>query len=68
VISLSAGPNGTFHPGSTRILSKEEASILVKGGFAEYSVNNPSEKAIIEPPSPDPTVLMETTKQRRTKK
>ena len=48
--SLSAGPEGIFHPGHTRTLLREEAATLVKAGHAEYTVVESPEKAVVKPP------------------
>jgi hypothetical protein len=48
--TLSAGPEGIHHPGHTRTLPRDEAAMLVKGGFAEYTTEEPSEKATIKAP------------------
>ena len=47
--TLSAGPDGVYHPGHTRTLPREEAAMLVKGGFAEYTTVEPPERADIGP-------------------
>ena len=48
--SISAGPDGIFHPGNRRTLPRHEAAALVKGGHAEYTTIEPPEKAVILQP------------------
>ena len=34
MLTISAGPDGVFHPGAIRTVSKEEGEVLIKGKFA----------------------------------
>jgi hypothetical protein len=47
--SISAGPDGIFHPGTRRNLSDSEAAAHVKSGYAEYATVKPESVAVIVP-------------------
>ena len=47
--TISAGPDGNHPPGDRRILPKQEASEQVRGGYAEYAIVEPEEKAVVMP-------------------
>ncbi len=49
LITLMAGPEGVFPPGSVIEVSPEEARALIAGGFAE-PVNRPTGSAAAESP------------------
>ena len=58
--TISAGPDGVFHPGTRRMLPKREAAAMVKGGHAEYATVEPEEKEV-EVPKEVETVNSEET-------
>jgi hypothetical protein len=66
--TLSAGPGGTFLPGSLRTLPRHEAAALVLGGHAEYTTIEPPEKAVILQPENEIVEQEETAEEIPAKK
>jgi hypothetical protein len=66
--TISAGPGGTFLPGSLRTLPRHEAAALVMGGHAEYTTIEPPEKAVVNPPEAEIVNPEETAEKKLTKK
>ncbi len=65
--TISAGPEGSYHPGHVRTLPEHEAAALVRGGYAEYTTIGPPERAVIKPPESE-TVAPEEISTEETKK